>query len=64
MSTYGKAASIGGAIGGATSIGFFAGIALEVGSIASVICLPAGIMVGGTVAIGAGLGAFSKFLFS
>ena len=64
MSSYGKAASIGGAIGGATSIGFFGGIALEAGTIATVICPPAGIIVGSTVAIGAGLGALSKFIFS
>ena len=63
MSTsIGKSLAIGGTFGGAASVGFLSGIAAGEG-IATVICPPAGIILGAGIAIGTGLGALSKAIF-
>ena len=58
----GKAAVIGSSIAGTGAVGFLSGIAAYEG-IAAVICPPAGIILGGAIAIGAGLGAVGKTIF-
>lgn len=63
MSTsVGKAVAIGGSIAGTGAVGFLSGIAATQG-VATVICPPAGIILGGAIAIGSGLGAVSKLIF-
>ena len=62
MSSMGKAVTIGGTAGGAGAVGFLSGIALTEG-LATVICPPAGIVLGIGVGIGAGLGAIGKVIF-
>ena len=63
MSTsMGKSLAIGGTIGGASGIGFLSGIAATSG-VATVICPPAGIILGGAIAVGTGLGALAKAIF-
>ena len=62
MSSMGKAVTIGGTAGGAGAVGFLSGIAVTEG-LATVICPPAGIILGGAIAIGSGLGAVSKLIF-
>ena len=58
-----KAVAIGGAIGGTGAVGFLSGIAAT-GGLATVVCPPAGILLGGAIAIGSGIGALSKLIFS
>ena len=58
----GKAAVIGSTVAGTGAVGFSLGIAAYEG-IAAVICPPAGIILGGAIAIGAGLGAVGKTIF-
>ena len=62
MSSMGKAVTIGGTAGGAGAVGFLSGIAVTEG-LATVICPPAGIVLGIGVGIGAGLGAIGKVIF-
>ena len=59
-----KAVAIGGAIGGTGAVGFLSGIAATTGGLATVVCPPAGILLGGAIAIGSGIGALSKLIFS
>ena len=58
----GKAALIGSTVAGTGAVGFLSGIAAIEGA-ATVICPPAGIILGGAIAIGAGLGAVGKAIF-
>ena len=58
----GKSIAIGGTVGGAGALGFLSGIAATEG-VAAVICPPAGVILGGAIAIGTGLGALSKAIF-
>ena len=63
MSTsVGKALAIGGTVGGTGAIGFLSGIAAIEGA-ATVICPPAGIILGIGSGVGAGLGAIGKAIF-
>ncbi len=57
---YGKAAGIGGAIFGGTSLGFVAGAAAG----GAIFAAPAVAVVGLGAGIGAGLGALGKLIFS
>ncbi len=58
----GKAVAIGGTVGGAGGMGFLGGIALTAG-LETVICPPAGLILGAAIGIGTGLGALSKKIF-
>ena len=58
----GKAVAIGATVGAAGATGFLGGIAAVEG-IATVICPPAGLILGGAIAIGTGIGAVSKVIF-
>ncbi len=58
----GKAVAIGGSIGGVGAVGFLGGIAAVEG-LASVICPPAGVILGAAIGIGTGMGAISKVIF-
>ncbi len=58
----GKSVAIGGTVGGGVAVGFLGGIAAVEGA-ATVICPPAGIVLGLGIAIGTGLGALGKKIF-
>ena len=58
----GKAALIGSTVVGTGAAGFLSGIAAIEGA-AAVICPPCGIILGGAMAIGAGLGIVGKAIF-
>ena len=62
MGGYGKAAGIGGAIGGAGTIGFIGGVVAAAGG--TIVLAPAAVIVGVGAGIGAGLGALGKLIFS
>ena len=59
----GQSLAIGGAIGGAGTIGFLGGLAAASGAVTTVICPPAGALLGIGIGIGTGLGALSKVIF-
>ena len=60
-SGYGKAAGIGGAIGGGATTGFVIGLAAAGGTF---LLAPAAALVGIGAGIGAGLGALGKLIFT
>ena len=61
MSGYGRAAGVGGAIGGSGGLGIIAGAALGGLSVAAA---PVAVIVGSGAAIGAGLGTLGRLIFS